>query len=139
MREAPSAGRWLAAAGLEPDHVFVSDAVRALQTWELLSTVCPAQHGAVAIQDRLYEASAADVLAVLRQSPEDAETVLLIGHNPAIEDLVLSLDDGTGSVQDRARMSAKYPTGGLTVFGFDATWGDLAERSGRLLAFAIPR
>ena len=82
--------------GLIPDVVISSDAVRARLTAE--AVVEAARYaGEILLDQRLYVASPADILSLLRTVGEKAETVMIVGHNPGLEELVAQL---TGDWQD---------------------------------------
>ncbi|MGW7280642.1 SixA phosphatase family protein [Streptomyces sp. NPDC054844] len=137
-REAPAAGRALARAGRLPDLALCSTAVRARQTWELAS----AQWGtppSVHYDARLYAAGVPDLLEVVREVPADIETLLLVGHNPGLEELVLALaGDALDDTLDRLR--AKYPTSAIAVLDWHGTtWRALAPGAALLTAMTVPR
>src|SRR5690349_24829063 len=90
IRAAPVMGRWLRDAGLVPDLVLCSTAGRARETWQFAQAGLAATPP-VTFDARIYEAAATDLLAVIREVPAATGTLLLIGHNPAIEDLALLL------------------------------------------------
>ena len=95
-RDGPRMGELLRECGLIPDVVISSDAVRARLTAE--AVVAAARFaGAILLDHRLYMASPADILSLLRTVPEEAETVMIVGHNPGLEELVAQL---TGERQD---------------------------------------
>jgi phosphohistidine phosphatase len=114
-----------------PDLVLCSSATRTRQTLQLLELGAGAQ---VRFEDELYGAGAAGLLAQLRAVPATVGTVLLIGHNPGIEDLTRMLDrDGLTSVQ-------KFPTAALAVLRFDiGAWKELHPGIGHLVTFFTPR
>ena len=89
-REAALAGRWLRENAADIDLVVCSSATRARQTWKLvakqLDNIPPSR-----VDDRLYAASIRCLLAVVRKLPDSARAVLLIGHNPGLEELVADL------------------------------------------------
>ncbi len=137
--EAPQAGRWLAASGLVPDLALVSSALRAQQTWNLvraqLETEVPTR-----IEDALYETGVAGILELLQSLEDAVATALVVGHNPATENLALLLEDGSGPTEDRERMAGKYPTSAIAVLQLQVpTWAELDEDSARLVSFAVPR
>jgi phosphohistidine phosphatase len=89
-RQAPEAGRWLATNIPDIDVALVSSAVRARSTWELVAEEldAPPQQR---VDDRLYAATLEELLTVVRQLPEDLGSVVMVGHNPGMEDLVTCL------------------------------------------------
>ena len=122
--DAEQVRRWLTDQGLEPDRVLVSTAVRAQETWELASVGTAAAE----LDGRLYEASTADLREVVAESGPEVRTLVLIGHNPAVERLAWELDDSPSA---RERTDRGMRPGGVAVLALDA-WDAAA---GRLLAF----
>jgi phosphohistidine phosphatase len=148
IRAAPTMGRWLREAGLLPTQVLCSTARRARETWQFAQAGLAAAPP-VTFDARIYEAAAADLLAVLREVPPATGTLLLIGHNPAIEDLALLLATAPGAAAgsgpqgatpgDLDRMRSKFPTAAIAVLEFHGTWPGLAPGQARLTAFVTPR
>ncbi len=89
-RDAPAVGRWLAGHVDEIDLALVSPATRTRQTWELAAAELPTVPPTT-FDEQLYGEGADSILAVLRSVPDSAKTVLLIGHNPDLEDVVETL------------------------------------------------
>jgi phosphohistidine phosphatase len=152
IRTAPVMGRWLRDAGLVPDQVLCSTARRARETWQFAQAGLAATPP-VSFEDRVYDATATELLALIREVPPATGTLLLIGHNPAIEDLALMLaaapgaarpsaagpGSGTASSGDLERMRAKFPTAAIAVLQPAGTWRALAPGRARLTAFVTPR
>src|SRR6266567_7135396 len=152
IRAAPVMGRWLRDAGLVPDQVLCSTARRARETWQFAQAGLAATPP-VSFEDRIYDATATELLALIREVPPATGTLLLIGHNPAIEDLALMLaaapdaarpstarpGSGTASSGDLERMRAKFPTAAIAVLQPAETWRALAQGRARLTAFVTPR
>jgi phosphohistidine phosphatase len=89
-RDAPRMGELVREHGLIPDVVISSDAVRARLTAE--AVIEAARYaGAILLDRRLYLAGPADILSLLRTVGEKAETVMIVGHNPGLEELVAQL------------------------------------------------
>ncbi|GGX99749.1 SixA phosphatase family protein [Streptomyces minutiscleroticus] len=138
LRDAPAAGRALAEADCLPDLALCSTALRARRTWELAS----AQWGtppSVRYDPRLYGAGAPGLLGVVRESPAEARTLLLVGHNPGLQELVLDLaGDGLGDALDAVRRT--FPTSAVAVLTWHgAVWRDLAPGTAVLTAALVPR
>ena len=95
-RDAPRMGEVVREYGLMPDVVISSDAVRARLTSEAMAE---AAHyaGEIMLDQRLYMAGPDDILSLLRRVRQNAETVMIVGHNPGLEELVEQL---TGARQD---------------------------------------
>jgi len=137
-RAAQTIGRELRRLGLTFDHVVASPAVRVEQTIDGVGS----GYGRAlspAYDRRVYLASAGSLLDVVRETADDHATLLLIGHNPGLEDLVLLLaPDEPGGLRDD--VEEKYPTATLAelTFAVDA-WGDIVEGAGTLTRFIRPR
>lgn len=145
LRDAPAVGRWLRTAGYVPDLVLCSTARRAEQTWQLAATELQAQPP-VRWEERVYRASAAGLLDLIRQAPPKTSTMLVVGHGPAIADLALMLAEsaepadapgGPPGALDRIR--AKFPTAAAAVLEFTGTWRLLAPGQAQLDPFVTPR
>jgi phosphohistidine phosphatase len=95
-RDAPRMGELVREYGLIPDVVISSDAVRARLTAEAVAEAAR-YAGEILLDPHLYLASPADILSLLRTVREQAETVMIVGHNPGLEELVAQL---TGERQD---------------------------------------
>ncbi|TCP35782.1 histidine phosphatase family protein [Sphingomonas sp. BK235] len=137
-RAAQAMGREIKAMGLDFDRVLASPAVRVRETIE------EAERGlghalAPEWDRRLYLASAATLLDLVHEQDEGAETLLLVGHNPGLHELVLALvPDAPGRLRDA--VAEKYPTAALAEMTLDVPrWRDLAAGSATLTRFVRPR
>ena len=120
-----------------PALVLCSAARRAQETLEAVRGRLPAATD-VLIEDDLYGADAALLLARLRQVADDIPSVLLVGHNPALEDLVRDLGrNGDAGLIERVR--TKFPSGALATLAFDGPWKELGSGPATLEAFVVPR
>ncbi|WP_119420245.1 SixA phosphatase family protein [Desertibaculum subflavum] len=132
-------GRLLAALDPAPDQVLCSTAVRARQTWE----GCAKAGGLdwpTSFRDDLYLATANQLLHAVRRLPGSTAAVLLVGHNPGMEELARALAGRGSDAAALARLAEKYPTGGFAAFAAPlAAWSDLAFGAARLVAFETPK
>lgn len=88
----------------------------------------------VRIDPRLYGADVPLLLALVRLLPDEAETVMLVGHNPGLHDFADRLAGGAD------RLAGKYPTGALASFELDIErWCEVELGGGRLASFVRPR
>lgn len=122
-------GNYLRSEQITPSCVLCSSARRARETLSLLHIDAP-----VVVENELYGASADELLARLRRLDNDVETVLLIGHNPAIQELAATLAANASTLGQR-----KYPTGGLATLDFTGAWSELQPGGAQLVSFVIPR
>jgi phosphohistidine phosphatase len=119
----------------KPALILCSSARR---TQETLDRIAPAvgAEPEVRIERELYGADSADLLDRLRGLPEDVGSVMLIGHNPAIQDLALALAGRGPAV---GTMREKFPTAALATLEFDGAWRELDSGAGSVVAFVKPR
>lgn len=120
-----------------PTLVLCSSAVRARQTMHPAAAAL-GDGAAVLVEDGLYSFDAQVLLDRLRVVPEGTTAVLLVGHNPAMQDLTMRLAAG-GDAAALARARQKYPTGALAVLRTDGAWRSLGDGRATLLGFAAPR
>jgi phosphohistidine phosphatase len=91
----------------------------------------------VRIEPAMYTFDADVILDRLGRISSDVHSVLVVGHNPAIEDLATRIADRGDGLND---LSQKYPTAGLAEIAFtEGTWSMLADRPGELVRFVVPR
>ena len=135
-REAPLAGRWLA-DHVSPALVIVSSAERTQQTWDLVLAEfdsVPPHH----TEPRVYEATVSGLLAVLSDVDDSVDTVMIVGHNPGLEDLTHFLV-GSGDPLAMADVNEKFPTSAIAVISLSASWSSVTKGCGELTSFIVPR
>ena len=136
-RAAAAMGAHMASCGLIPRRILCSPAVRARETLNgVLSTLPTAPD--VRFVSALYAASETGYLTAIRAHADDAESLLIIGHNPAIEDTALQLA-GNRTAPAYAAMREKFPTAALAVLDFEGDWRALRAQAAHLAAFVRPR
>jgi phosphohistidine phosphatase len=135
--DAPVIGAYMARHGLVPDLALVSPATRTQETWNLVAS-CFAKAPKARSEQRIYDASAEKLMGLVAET-RGAQTLLVVGHNPGIQDLAVQLI-GSGDLEARERVSEKLPTSGLVVIdlSFD-DWSRVHARAGRLERFVSPR
>jgi phosphohistidine phosphatase len=140
----PLAPRGRRASALIADHlrrdrigpalVLCSSARR---TRETLERVRPALGAAeVRIERELYGASSEDLLHRLREVPGEVESVMLVGHQPALQELALRLATKGPELE---RVRAKFPTAALATLSFAGEWSELGHRGAELVAYVKPK
>lgn len=132
-------GQFARARKLRFDAVVASPAARVMQT---LATFASAYGEPLETRwdRRIYLASSATLFDVIRDMPERADSALIAGHNPGLEELILDLvpDDGDDGL--RGDVAMKFPTASLAVMDLAIDrWADAAENSARLISFTRPR
>ncbi|MBH5334200.1 histidine phosphatase family protein [Streptomyces pactum] len=136
-KDAPAAGLWLAGTGIDPDLTLCSTAVRTRETWKLAVQELPRRPRTV-YDERLYEASLGELIAVLNETPEEVEDLLVVGHNPGMHALADALTgEAEGDLLPRMNRSG-FPTAAMAVVSFSGAWKNVEHNIGRLVAFWAP-
>lgn len=128
----------MAKHGWVPERVLVSPAVRTRRTWALVAAELP-NPPQPDFPETLYLGSPGSLLDELRKTPAAIGSVMLVAHNPAIEDLAHGLAAPTSDTAVLGRLGVKFPTAALARFEFDGDWGDLALGGARLTDFLRPK
>jgi phosphohistidine phosphatase len=116
LRQMPESAAWIAEHHPAVDLAVVSPARRAQQTWEILAGALAAQPEVLS-DERVYAAWGRDLAGLVQALPETATTVVLVGHNPGLEELVAEL---TGE-------GIELPTSAVAVITFDGDWRGAAH------------
>jgi phosphohistidine phosphatase len=136
--DALEAGRWLAGSGFIPDAALVSSVRRARSTW-----LAVAEGGSFEVDptysESLYTAGPETALDLVRETSEDADALVVVGHNPTMAYLAQLLDDGSGDDAAGREMATGFPTSALAVFAVPGAWVDLDLASARLVGFHVGR
>ncbi len=132
--DAPRVATHLAARGLAPEVVLCSSARRTRETLELVEPVTAGAEQRV--EEQLYGATGAALLERVRALPESVTTALVIGHNPACQDLVVALA-GAGARVDQAR--TKLPTAAVAVLSVPTAWQALSRGEATLTELVLPK
>ena len=124
-----------------PDLVLCSSARRTTQTWEYAAPEIGADPK-TRFLDSLYDATAAVILKCIRTESGDARAVVVIGHNPGLEDFVRKLVRKPDNAEERSRaaaLAAKFPTCAVAVLDFDVDeWAKVAPGTGALTDYITP-
>lgn len=129
-------GEYIADNDCSADLILCSTACRARET---LARIVPFLKGeaAILLEDALYLASAERMLARIAQVDDRFDRVMIIAHNPGLQDLTLTL---AGFGKALAAVKDKYPTAALAQIDFDVdSWAAIAPREGVLTRFVTPR
>ena len=115
IKDSAQMARRLAREGLIPDLVLMSPSVRTRQTWAQAAPAFPKAR--VEVVPAIYEATVDDLTAVLADAPPDADTVMVIGHNPGIQELAVTLlIEGSASAHHVEQLEARFPTAAAAAF-----------------------
>lgn len=135
-RDAPRMGRWLREQGLQPDAVISSPAKRAKQTAVRVCRELGVAKDAIIWDSRVYSAEVADLLAVVHDCPNAAQTLLLVGHNPGLEEMLCHLCGGDVANSGGDKL---LPTAALARLEIRGSWKKLKAGSARLVGMMHPR
>jgi phosphohistidine phosphatase len=121
---------------IAPAMILCSSARRARETLELIESALPADAEKL-VEDKLYYADAEDLLGRLHQVPAAVPALMLIGHNPSLQELALALS-ARGELRDR--LHDDFPTGALATLDIGrSSWERLRPGHADLVGYAVPR
>jgi len=143
-RAAAALARFLEDGGIRPSLVLSSDSRRTRETLDLIHGAL-GKRATIHLEPRLYLADPSTLLACLRQLPDDVPSVMVIGHNPGLQELALELAVASGAEAGpaAARMESKFPTGALARFqlkidGWDDLSIDRLKGAIKVVGYTIP-
>ncbi len=132
-------GKHIRDYGVKWDRIIASPAVRVTQTIEIASAAAGGTPP-VNWDRRIYLANSATLLDILRDQDGDPASIIMVGHNPGLEDLIFDLvpDDGSSPLRDI--VEEKFPTAAFAVLELDIdTWEEAEEGCARLVHLVRPR
>ena len=124
--------------GMRFDYVLASTAARVRETLDGVREKFDL-HAEIRFEPEMYLATEEQLLALVRELPQNVSAPLLVGHNPGVEGLIIELthDDKHGF---RTEVSRKYPTGALALIDLPAkSWADVQPGSGAIAELILPR
>jgi phosphohistidine phosphatase len=123
QQDARSMGQEMRTLGLDFDLVVASPAARAAETAELAGLT-------PRYDERIYDASTGELLAIVQGAPEEVGRLALVGHNPGFERLASRL----------IGQDVEMPTGSVVEIGIPVDhWADVGDAKGRLIRFVRPK
>lgn len=135
-RDAPKIGAWLYREGLVPDLVLSSPARRAKQTTAKVCKRLDIEKKRIVWEPRIYEGTLQQLLGVLSECPADVATVLLIGHNPGLEELIMHLAGEDLAIPTDGKI---LPTASIARLEMLDDWRNLPYGSAQILSITRPR
>lgn len=121
---------------IRPALVLCSPSLRTRQTLEAIAPSL-GKGCTVELVPELYAAAQADLLQRLQALPESTTSVMLIGHNPGLQQLALALASPS---PDRAKLEQKFPTGALATLAFaSGSWAALRPGGAELIDYVVPK
>lgn len=134
VADADTLGRKMLERGLVPDRVICSTARRARETWAHMAPGLEMAEENATFTDHLYTADTAGYAETIRQNIGNG-TILIIGHNPMLEDVAMAF---AGTQEARAALARGFAACGLAVIEIDAGAGDEAPLHGQLETYLTP-
>jgi phosphohistidine phosphatase len=137
-RDAPRMAGEMNHRGWFPQRALVSPARRTRDTWTMAGDCLPAACETV-FEETIYEASPQAILAAIQATPDHVTSLVVVGHNPGLEELAEMIVATDSDVTAQSRLRRKFPTAGLARFEMDRPWSSLGRESARLTHFVTPR
>jgi len=135
--DAEAVGARLRQEGIVPDYVVVSSAVRAVQTWEAVAQTAGFIDVPVVFEEAVFNGGPHVVMDAIRVVPDETETVLFVGHNPAAEFLCHFLDDGEGDPEAVTGLLQGFPPAAVAVLEMLVPWSELGPETGRVVGYFL--
>lgn len=134
-------GRYIGKKVAGFDRLLTSPAVRVQETLEIALEAMGEAAPTDRVEDRrLYLSTSDSIDDVIADIGGEAENLLLVAHNPGLEDAVLDHVPNDGSCPLRAEVAKKFPTGTYAEIEFDiADWSEICGAQGRLVILTRPR
>lgn len=132
--DAPRMGRYVRKIRYKPDLICSSTAVRAKETTRLFIEGARIDESLVRWNEDLYFEGPAAYLRCIREAPDKCESMMLVGHNPNMEEIATRLAGG------KDRISFRMPTAGLICFeSFAHKWSDIGPSTCQVKWMMIPK
>lgn len=130
-KDAPLMGRELVAREISVDLIMTSSAVRALSTATLMAKELEYDVDKIAIEEEIYKSDKRDLLQIIKNIPNQFNSVLLLGHNPHITDLVNMLSP---------ELIPDLPTASIVGLTFSCTtWREISKENATFQFFESPK
>lgn len=135
-RDSPLMGEYMAELNLMPDRIVSSPAERARQTAELFAEAVDYRQK-IRWVESAYAASSGELMSVLRQQPDEASHILMIGHNPGLEDLAATI---IGADAYGMALGVRLPTAALAHIALNVdSWSEIQANCGQLQWLVTPK
>jgi len=122
--DAAVSGRWMIQNGYAPDLVLISPSLRTRETWDGVKDLTPASRAV--LEDDLYDASPEDIIAVIERVAAESETVMVVAHNPGLQEVAVRLLSEASS-SDADMIATGFPTATVAVLDMSAATGARLE------------
>ncbi|KOV67414.1 phosphohistidine phosphatase [Streptomyces sp. NRRL WC-3618] len=136
-KDAAVAGRKLADTGIPFGLALCSTATRTRETWKLAVHELP-QRPKTVYEERIYEASPGELIALLNETPDDIQNVVLVGHNPGVQALAEILAEDSENDTRTKLTSRGFPAAAFATLSFTGSWKGLEPGTATLVDFWAP-
>jgi phosphohistidine phosphatase len=137
IKAAPKMGKAMRKRKLKPDLILCSPAVRTRQTLMLAEAEAWDKQPGVRFDERIYDASLQTLLKLLRELPGELSHIMIVGHNPGLQELAIALTPS--GIPARTAFREKLPTAALVSLDFDTErWQSIKTGTGQLQLFLTP-
>lgn len=133
--EAKSVAKQMVELDLVPEHVICSSAIRAVQTIEAMAATIDFKDK-MKLEPELYATDAPGYLEIAASSGLTGD-IMLVGHNPMMEDLTFALSH-TGESDPMHAVNMGFRTAGLAVIDLKQPMAQAATAKGHLQAYLVP-
>jgi phosphohistidine phosphatase len=132
-------GAWMKSQEWTFDHIIASPAVRVIETLDHV-VAGYGKRMEPSWERRVYLASSATLMDVLREQSDGLQKVMMIGHNPGLEDLILDLVPEDTNTEIRGSIYEKFPTAAIAQLEIDIeSWANIDRGKGRIINYMRPR
>ncbi len=129
LRDAKTMGRWLSDQMLVPELILSSPAERAITTARKVCKAMNLETSLIKTDERIYNANPELLKQILQTCPETLHTLMLVGHNPAFEELLIDLADTPVEIPEDGKL---LPTTALAELRFTGTWAKISSHCAQL-------
>ncbi|MGW1724019.1 SixA phosphatase family protein [Streptomyces sp. NPDC002306] len=136
-KDAAVAGLKLADSAISFDLALCSTAVRTRETWKIAVSEFPHRPKTV-YEERIYDASPGELVALLNETPDDVRNLVLIGHNPGVQGLADVLAGAAEGDAGERKSARGFPAAAFVVLSFDGTWKALEPGVATLVDYWAP-
>lgn len=135
-RNAQRMGVWLASHDLLPEYIVCSNAEYAKVTAEKACKAAGLSLNHIQFEETLYNASADDLISMIKACPESIECLLIVGHNPALEEVILKLSKEDVPKNKKGKV---LTPAGLVQLRINNPWSKLSEQCADLINVVYPK
>lgn len=136
LRDAPRMAQWMTSQNLKPNLLLCSPALRARQTASAIIEQLELEDSSVIFDKKLYLASVETLMTIIRQVDDRIQSVMIIGHNPGLENLAMSLSNDDLPIQSNGGLMT---TANLFQFRFNTSWKDLQRNEAQFVQLMRPK